>query len=369
MNRMPVTLILVLLLLPGCKKSNNNYIWEKSFGNGRALFIKATSDSGLITCGQLEGKPYMVKLDKSKNKTSDFTYIDNGLYSSAWSDRNRYLAVGSTKGKMLISCLDNEGSHKWDTALNASFKVDFSLVCYLGNGNLLGISSAAPDSANNVVTGLFCVWFDTTGAITGKKEVKEASFFSANKAVTDNSGNIYIAASRKSTGTEFRSTVIKYNSTFQKIWETELYNNPSFAASTFGISLDNSGNVFVSGSTKIANSKESVVNSTASSLTSSGGIRWKQYLEIDNSGTSVLINAMGQIFILNQNCFIISVLKPTDGTGDGLIRTFDACDSKSTNSFAKDFCFNYDDNILVAGQRNGSFYLIMKSALYSQLTQ
>jgi hypothetical protein len=369
MNRIPIILILVLTLITGCRKSNNNYIWEKSFGKGRALFIKATPDSGLISCGQLEGKPYMIKLDKNKNKTSDFTYIDNGLYSSAWSDRFHFLAVGSSNGKMLISCIDNEGSHKWDTALIASFKIDFSLVCYLGNGNLLGIASAAPDSANTIVTGLYCVWFDTTGTITEKKEIKEASFFSANKAVTDNSGNIYIAASRKSTGTEVRSTVIKYNSTFQKIWETELYNNPSFAASTFGISLDNAGNVFVSGTTKIANSKETVVNSTASSLTSSGAIRWKQYLEIDNSGTSVLINDMGQVFILNQNCYIISVLKPTDGTEDGLIRTFDACDSKSTNSLAKDFTFNYDDNILIAGQHNGSFYLIMKSALYAQLTQ
>jgi hypothetical protein len=369
MNRIPVILILALIFLSGCRKSSNNLIWEKSLGKGRALFIQATSDSGLISCGQLEGKPYMLKLDKNKKSESDFKYGQNGLFSSAWSDENHFIATGSTNGKMLISCIDNQNNHKWDTTLNASFNIDFSLVSYLGNGELLGIASANPDSANTIVTGLYCVWFDTTGTITNKMEIKEASFFSANRAVIDNSGNIYIAASRKSTGTEVRSTVIKYNNAFQKLWETELYNNPSFAASTLGISLNNTGNVYISGRTKIATAKETILTTVAASLTASGGVRWKKYLEVDNSGSSVLIDGTGEIFILDQNCFIVNVLSPIDGKENGLIRTFDVCDSKSTNSYARDFIFNYDDNLVVAGERDGNFYLVMKSPVFQQLTQ
>jgi hypothetical protein len=368
MNRIPFILILVLMLLPGCRKSSNNLIWEKSFGKGRALFIKATSDSGLISCGQLEGKPYMLKLDKDKKSESDFKYAGNGLFSSAWSNDNHFIAVGSTNGKMLISCLDNQNNHKWDTTLTASFNIDFTLISYVGNGELLGIASANPDSVNNVVTGLFCVWFDTTGTITDKKEIKEATFFSANRAVVDNSGNIYLAASRKSTGIEVRSTVIKYNNSFQKIWETELYNNPSFAASTLGISIDNTGNVYVSGRTKISTAKETILTTVAASLTSNGVVIWKKYLEVDNSGSSVLINGSGEIFILDQNCFIVNVLSSTDGKENGLIRTFDVCDSKSTNSYARDFSFNYDDNLVLAGERSGNFYLVMKSPVFQLLT-
>jgi hypothetical protein len=367
MNRILVILI-VLLVLPGCRKSSSNLIWERSFGNGKALFVMETPDSGIISCGELAGNPYLVKLNKHKTKESYFTYGESGFLSSVWGGYNRYIAAGISKGKMLLTGLDNETNLKWDTTLSATFNLDNSLVCYLGNGEFVGIASASPDSVISVVTGLFCVWFDTTGTISAKKELKESSFFSANKAVTDNSGNIYIAASRKTAGSEVRSTVIKYNSQMQKLWETELYNNPSFAASTYGIALDKTGNLFVSGKTKIATPKETIVSTVAASLTSNGVVRWKKYLEVDNEGSSVILDGSGQVFVLNKNCYVISILSPVDGFSNGIIRTFDVCDSKSTNSYANDFTFNYDGNIVAAGERNGGFYTVMKSSVFKLIT-
>ena len=109
-----------------------------------------------------------------------------------------------------------------------------------------------PILMSSVATGLIFVWFDTAGSVTNRSEIKEYSSISANKVVTDNTGNIYLALTRKNIGAKPKATVAKYNSQLQKLWETELYNNPSFGASSLGITLDNSGNIYVSGKTELS---------------------------------------------------------------------------------------------------------------------
>ena len=361
-------LILVLILLSGCKKITNNPVWERSFGTGTAMFVRATADSGIISCGELGGKPYLIKLDRNKNRVSEYKYNDEGLFTSAWFNNDLSIAAGSSKGKMLISCLDNQSNLLWDTTFSSSYYMDYSSVCYLGNGNLLAVGSASPDSSNSGVAGLYCVWFNTAGSITDKKEIKESSFISANKVVTDNSGNIYYALTRKSAGSmpEF-ATVAKYNSVLQKQWETELYNNPSFGASSRGICLDNTGNIYVSGKTEIPVASGSNDNSFSVKLTNDGIVKWRKYPENSNSGSSVIIDENGQVLMLNHNCFIISILNPVDGSATGTIRTFDVCDSKNTDTFGQDFDIYYDGNLIVAGSNGGGFYLGLKPPVLQTL--
>jgi hypothetical protein len=314
----------------------------------------------LLSCGELGGKPYLIRLDRNKNKISDYKYSNEGLFSSAWVNSDISIAGGSSKGKMLITCLDEQGNLKWDTTFSTGYKLDYSSICYLGNGKLLAVGSASPDSVNSVANGLYFVWFDTAGIITDKKEIPGSSFISANKVITDNSGNIFIALTRQGTGLKPKSSVAKYNSLLQLFWETELYNNPEFGASSFGIILDNTGNINVSGKTELYMASGTIFNSFAVSLTNSGTVRWKKYLENNNSGSSVLIDETGQVLMLNHNCFIIDILDPDNGSTTGLIRTFDGCDSKNTDAFGRDFDINYDKNILMAGSNGGGFYLALK---------
>jgi hypothetical protein len=360
MNRLTVALILILILLSGCKKNTNDPVWERSFGTGTALFIKATSDSGLISCGETEGKPYLIKLDRNKNKISEYKFSDDGLFSSAWFNRDITIAAGSSQGKMLISAIDSLSNPLWDTTFSSSYRIDYTSVCYLGNGELLAVGSVSPDSTNSEATELYFIWFNTEKEITNQKEIIESSFISASKVITDNSGNIYLALTRKISGSMSKATVAKYNSQLQKLWETELYNNPSFGASSLGISLDDVGNIYVSGKTELPATSGSLDNSFAASLTNDGIIKWKKYLENTNSGSSVIIDENGQVLMLNHNCFIISILNPDDGSASSTIRTFDICDSKNTNAFGQDLDINYDGNIILAGSKGGGFYLAMK---------
>lgn len=361
MKSFPIFLILVFVILTGCRKNSENIIWGKNFGTGKALFVKATTDSGLISCGVLGGKPYLLKLDRNKNKVIEYKYRDDGLFSSAWHNNVYTIVAGSSKEKILIACIDNFSNLLWDTTLTSISSVDNSSLCYLGNGKFAAIGSLSPDSTNNIVSGLFCVWFDAEGTISGKKEIKESTTLFANRVMTDNSGNFFLAVCRKYVGSGLRATVAKYNSQFQKAWETELYNNPNFNASTLGMTFDNSGFIYVSGKTELSSGTSPVDNSFSVKLDNTGVIKWKKYLESSNTGSSVVIDKSGQLLILNYNCFRINVLNTETGTVTGVIRTFNACDAEKTDAFAKDFDINYDGNLIIAGSKAGGFYLVMKS--------
>jgi len=357
MNRLSTLVILILIILAGCKKSTDNPLWEGSFGTGTAYFIRATADSGLISCGELDGKPYIIKLDRNKNKVSDYTFPSDGLFNSAWFDKDISIAAGSTGGKMLITCVDNKGSLLWDTTFTAGYRMDFTTVCYLGSGEFLAVGSASPDSTASA--GLYFVWFNTAGSISITKEIADPSFIAARGAATDNSGNIYLALTRKVSGTKTRASVAKYNNQLQKIWETELYNNPNYAAASLGICLDNSGNIYISGVTELAGSDGPADNSFTASVTINGVVSWRSYLENTNGGSSVLLDDEGHVAMLNYNCFIVNVLGQADGVLAYTIRAFDVCDSKATDAFGRDFDINYDTNLLMAGSKSGGFYLNM----------
>ena len=331
------------------------------------MFIKTTADSGLLGCGELGGKPYLIKLDRNKNKISDYKYNAAGLFSSAWFNKDLSVIAGNTEGKMLITCFNNKDSLLWDTTFVSSYYIDYSSVCYLGNGELLVIGSAKPDSAISGGTSLYFVRLNTTGSIINRKEIKESAFISANKVIADNSGNIYLALTRRYAGSKSKATVAKFDNQLQKIWETELYNNPDFGASSLGIRLDNAGNIYVSGRTELPVSTGSADNSFAVSLTNNGSIIWKKYLEDTNSGSSVIIDGNGHVLMLNHNCFIINILNPNDGSSVGTVRTFGVCDSKNTDAFAQDFDINYDGNLVVAGSNGGGFYIGMKPPVLQQL--
>ncbi len=330
-------------------------------GTGNALFVKETSDSGLISCGELGGKPYLIKLDRNKAKSLEYAYGDKGVFSSLWHTNLYSIATGSSKEKMLITCVDRFNNLLWDTLLNSSFSVDYSSICFLGNNKFVAIGSSSQDSSNSLVAGLFCVWFDADGTITGKKEIKESSSLFANMVVNDNSGNFYIASNRKYTGSAPRATVAKYKSDFQKDWEIELFNNPNFKSSSNGITIDNSGFIYVTGKTELSAGSGSIDNTFSVKLDNGGTVKWKKYLESSNSGSSVIIDKNGELLILNRNCFIINVLNVADGTETGIIRTFSSCDANKTDALGTSFEINYDGNLIMAGTKGGGFYLVMKS--------
>ncbi len=351
-----------MLLMLSCKKEEgSNIIWEKSLGQGNACFVEATADSGLISCGTLLGKPYLVKFTATKIVEADYTSELTGSFTSAVSSGSGYLAAGSSKGKMLLAQIDNNGEKMWEKTITAGFFLDIATLLDEGDGIFLAVGSASPDSTDNTDAQILFVRFNNSGQVLEKDSV-ETGFVSANSACYDNLGNIYLAVTKKSGNQKPKAVIMKYNSDLQKLWETELYNNPDFSAACLDAAADGSGNVFVSGRTEASGMPRTLSNSFLASVNRNGIVSWKKYIENSNSGSSVILNEDGEAYMLNRNCFIISKADYTNGSVTGTIRMFSQCDSYTTDAFGNYISIAKCGNLIAAGSLGGNFYLALKSS-------
>lgn len=362
MTRLLPVLLLLFLFLSCNKKSESDFIWEKTYGPGEALFMQPSSDSGFIACGKADGKPYFLRVSKERSIVFDFKADYPGLFSSAWFDTTGYFISGSSGGKMLLMGYSPGGEKVWENSLDAGFKVDFTNMFYTGNGNFLAIGTSDPDSSAYKSSGILFVIFNKSGQIITQKKIAETSFLSANKAIVDNNGNIFLALTRKTGNAKTKACVAKYDNTFQKLWETELYTNPEFGATSRSIISDGTGNIYVGGNTELPTKDGKSNNSFLASLSINGTIRWKKYLEASNKGSSLVFATSGNLMMLNRNCFIINITNPSDGSDAGRIQMLSVCNSDNTDAFGSDIGINFDKNILVAGSMGGSFYLALKSS-------
>ncbi len=354
-----------MLLISSCKKNSgtSDFLWEESYGAGTAYSIDLLTDSGFIASGRLEGKPFFIRLDKKFGKIVEIKKDVPGLFSSVWTDNSGYLAGGNTSGKMLLVRYSKSGNELWEKTMEADFPIDLTHIYYKGSGEMLAIGTTSPDSLNAGVSGIYFLRLDTSGQVLDQNIAVASAFVAANRAAVDNNGNIYVALTRKEEDSKPRASVAKYNSLFQMLWETELYNNPDFGAAARSVLTDLSGNIYVTGNTELSASDGILDNSFVVSLTTDGIIRnnWKKYLENNNEGAALLFDNNNELMVLNKNCYIVNILNPADGTEDGRIRMFSLCSPGDTDALGEDFTLNYDKNILIAGSLAGSFFIAMKS--------
>jgi hypothetical protein len=265
---------------------------------------------------------------------------------------------------MLLMGYSPEGNMLWEKLVDGGYYIDYTNMFYTGSNSFLAIGTASPDSTRTTGAELLLVRFNKTGQITTEGRIRDTLFavVTANKAVVDNEGNIYLALTKKKSITsKTKASVAKYNSDFQKLWETELYNNPEFSAASLTIKTDASGNIYAGGKTEVASKDGKLDNSFIASLSNSGKLRWKKYTEISNLASSLFFDGSGNLMMMNKNCFIINTMNPADGTETGRIQMLSVCISKNTDALGSDFGINYENNILIAGSLGGSFYLALKS--------
>jgi hypothetical protein len=361
MNRVFLFIISVSALV-SCTKTSENIIWERSFGEGTALFVEATGDSGLVSCGTLDGKQYLLFLDEDKNQVMDYKSENPGLLNAAWTGENYFITAGSTGGRMYLSRIGISGTAVWDSVFNTAFRVDNTSLCYLGGGQFLAVGSVNPDSIYAGQPGLSFIWFDTDGNVSQRKDSVYTSYIAVMDAAVDEAGSIYLATTRQN-GSSTLASVSKYTSYLYKQWEKPISNNPSFGAASLSIILDGTDKPVVAGRTELQVSSGKEDNTFAARYFFSipkDSIR-RQYLEYANSGTSIIKDGAGQYFVLNSRCNVISILDQ-DFEPAGIIRTYSSCDNKATDIFGYSIAIDPSGNILIAGTKGGGYYLALKSS-------
>ena len=144
------------------------------------------------------------------------------------------------------------------------------------------------------------------------------------------------------------------------IWETELFNNDSYAASANSITTDGK-NLFVTGDLEMRINEQLLVNSYAAGLDLTGRNVDKEYLENSNSGSDIALDSSGNLVVLNQNCLILSqVPVPFDNTCERY-RVLEVCDSYNTDIKGSGLSITSTGDFLIAGQKGGNFYYALKS--------
>ena len=365
MQRILFFSFLILSFISCRKESGNSFIWDKSYGPGTAYYVSSATDSGIVSCGELNGSPFLTKLSGDKVPVVEYTSFRSGLFNRAWYDTSLFVAAGSSEGSMLLEGISKSGNRLWDTAITAGFKIDYTRLCYKGSGELLAIGTAKADTAAQDAKGLLIIELDTTGRILARNELPFAQYIAAGDPVIDGSGNIYIPVTRKISGAKLRASVLKYDKNLNMLWLTDLYNNSSFASSAAAATIDNAGFIYICGATEVSSSSGSVENSYTAALRPTGALKWKKYLEDSNAGTSLLIDGSGIINSLGRNCFLIDrikwdMVKDTVMT-EGPVRWFNTCDPYNTDAFGSSFDIDSEGNIIAAGTLGGKFYIAVKS--------
>ncbi|HLN56020.1 MAG TPA: WD40 repeat domain-containing protein [Bacteroidales bacterium] len=357
--------ILAILLVSCSKEEKNDLVWEKSSGRGEAFFIKATPDSGFIAAGQTDGKPYLVKYSSSRDRISEIKGNYQGTFTSASSEASCLITAGSSDGKLVLSRFDIEGNQLWNLAFDTTCNIEIARLNYTGNGTFTVMGTPAADSLGTGDTGLLFLKFDTAGKISSRKILPGAAYISSAMDF-DKAGNIYLGLTRRSGSSKSKATLAKYSSDFNKIWETELFNNPDFSSASLAVKTRD-GKVFVAGRTEIPGSAGTLMNSFVVCVDENGKLSgsWgeKKYPEFWNAGDDIEFDHSGKLLMLNRNCMILNVIDAANGTDVGLLRTFSVCVSETTDAFGNDADINYDGNILLTGSLGGNFYMAIKAPL------
>ena len=361
MNRLLILLIVLSAIFSGCKKNEDNIIWQGTYGRGAALCVKSAGDTGYVSVGTLEGNLYLLYLDKDKNKVLEYKPNIRGTLTSVWPDKGYFITAGCSEGRLVISRINMDGSVAWDTIFNSSYKTDFTSICPLGGDNLLVLGTPDPDSTITSTSGLTFIWFNGSGLIAKRTDVLNTTYIAAKAIVTDNSGNIYLGLSKLGTSGKLKAMVAKYNSLIQKIWEKDLYNNPSFGAASLGITLDAEGNPVVTGRTGMQVSSGVETNTFIAKYYHTGDSIANNYLEYSNAGLSIIQDTKDQYYVLNKKCIIIDIVDQHMDYA-GIIRTYGSCDSKTTENLGYSIDLTPDGNLIIAGSQGVNYYLVIKSS-------
>ncbi|HLP75257.1 MAG TPA: hypothetical protein VK155_20305 [Bacteroidales bacterium] len=359
-----ISLFIFIALLSACSKEEKDFLlWQVSRGSGEAFSVNV-SDSGFYACGSLDGSAYFILYDNDRKQLLDLKTGLNGMFTSAWFDRSSYILAGRENRRMFLQRYNPDGTIAWQRTLDGSYNIDQADLFYLGNNTLLAVGSADADSLSAGDNGILFLKFDTAGNIISRKDITGTGYVSA-RADRDAQGNIFLALTRQSAGSRSRSAAAKYNSDFNLLWETDLFNNPAISSSS--LSVKKTGDrILIAGRTELPSGSGTVLNSFIVSLDNNGNLSsgWsKKYPEAGNEGPSLAPDKNNDIVMLNRRCMVLTRIGANDGLVSPLSRTFDVCSAESTDVFGNDAKVMNDGNILLAGSVGGKFFVGIRTPL------
>ena len=228
------------------------------------------------------------------------TISDSGMGIGVDSSGNVYAAghsYSSTENSdsMLIVKYNNSGVIQWQRNLGKSGSGEYGesiAVDSSGNAYVVGYSQSGGSGGNEILIAKY----DTDGNIQWQRTLGGSNYEDGRSIAVDSSSNVYVVGVTQSTGSGSNDFIIaKYNSSGSIQWKRALGGSSSDFA--YGISVDGSGNAYVTGyTTSVGSGSRDVI---IAKYNTSGSIQWRRVLGGTDSDTGYGISAdsSGNVYV------------------------------------------------------------------------
>ena len=223
----------------------------------------------------------------------------------------------------LITKYDTSGTIQWQRTLG-------------GAGNDYGYGIAVDSSGNVYVTGftisqgagsidVLITKYDTSGTIQWQRTLGGASSDQGYGIAVDSSGNVYVTGFTNSQGAgNYEVLITKYNTSGTIQWQRILGGASSDQG--YGIAVDSSGNVYVTGFTDSQGA--GVQDVLITKYNTSGTIQWQRILggASNEQGRGIAVDSSG-------NVYVTAYTASTSGTGNNVLITKLPGDGSKTGTY------------------------------------
>lgn len=352
-------ILLLILFVASCKKEpQTEFMWEKQPGQGSALVSAVINDSVFAIAGEVNSKPLFIICDETGMPEHEYYSELEGAYTSlSYTDSGFFLA-GYSDGDILVTHIDNEGLMVWDTVFSSATYASHASIISIDEGIFFITAGNSPDSL--VSSSFETLIIGGNGNVLEQNSASPGFRASLTGMVLLPQGFVAASVTKNYGSGKSLSSVMALTLEGAVIWETELFNNSSYAASTNAI-ISNGQELFVCGSLEMIAGDDILVNSFTATLGLNGESPDKEFLENSNIGTDLILDSAGNLVVLNKNCLLISLVPVPFNNTKEIFRTLDVCDSYDTDIYGNSVSLTSDDKILIAGQKAGDFYYALRS--------
>jgi len=352
-------LLIIAVAIASCSKDEpSEFLWEKTVGSGSVYETKIVDDTLFLIAGSSEASPLFLKC--SNTGVAEFSYTSEvtGVYTDIADDDDGYYLAGASGEDLLITHLDMDGTEVWDTIIDVSTRVQIAKMDWIDQDYFMVCAGNDPDSLNSNSFEVLII--GTDGEVSQSVSATPGFYPSITGLEVYSPSEIFVSLTKNYGSGKSLSSVARITPEGGIIWETELFNNPSYAAASN--SLDELNDMlYITGSLERISDDKTLVNSFVASVTISGVLGTKEFLENSNSGADSDFNKDGDLVVLNRNCIILDIGAIPLGDDMARFRVLDVCDSYDTDVYGMSLSADPDGNYLIGGSSGGKFYYALRS--------